>query len=110
MDKTKEEATSDELRRLEERHQITQNALPRCSAPRKALEEYLDTLDVQHVEPTRLASIVENYDTTAGRLDMKILALGKEVAVLDAAIENERKINKNPAKLTMLCEIVHLLA
>ncbi|KAF8920851.1 hypothetical protein CPB85DRAFT_1372857 [Mucidula mucida] len=106
MDKTKEEATSDELRRLEERHQITQNALPRCSAPRKALEEYLDTLDVQHVEPTRLASIVENYDTTAGRLDMKILALGKEVAVLDAAIENERKINKNPAKLTMLCEIV----
>ncbi|KAF9031384.1 hypothetical protein BDZ89DRAFT_1091382 [Hymenopellis radicata] len=92
VDKTKKEATSAELTRLEERHQITKNALARCLASRKAVEEYLASINVQHVEPTGLTSIVENYDATAEGLDIKILALRKEVAELNAAIESEREV------------------
>ncbi|KAF7340145.1 hypothetical protein MVEN_01933000 [Mycena venus] len=68
----------------------TENALTRCEKALTSLEQYLGSLTVQHLEVSNLDNVLEQYDSTGGRLDAKKTELTEELRVLDEQISAER--------------------
>ncbi len=62
-----------------------------------ALEAFINTMNVQHIEATSLTGVVDNYDTAGEKLDKKIVALEKKLKVTEAAINEEKRNLKQPA-------------
>jgi chromosome segregation ATPase len=66
------------------------NALTRCEKALASLEQYLGSLTVQHLEVSRLDNVLEHYEATGARLDVKKAELTAELLRLDTEISLER--------------------
>ncbi|KAJ7480628.1 hypothetical protein FB451DRAFT_1556210 [Mycena latifolia] len=66
------------------------NALTRCEKALGALEQYLGSLAVQHLEVAKLEDVLGSYEATGERLDARKAELTDELRRLDADISAER--------------------
>ncbi|KAF8194400.1 hypothetical protein K438DRAFT_1588438 [Mycena galopus ATCC 62051] len=82
--------SSPELTSLLSKREKTSNALARCQKSIASLEKYLSSLSVEHLDVSKLESVMENYDSTGAKLDAKQSELTSEIRVLDAEIALER--------------------
>ncbi|KAK7064746.1 hypothetical protein R3P38DRAFT_2826223 [Favolaschia claudopus] len=78
----------DELFKTREK---TAQALQRCEKAVIALEQYLGSLTVEHLDASKLDAALEQYDSTGGRLDARKTELAEELRLLDEQITSERK-------------------
>ncbi|KAJ6501467.1 hypothetical protein C8R47DRAFT_227958 [Mycena vitilis] len=83
--------SSPKLVELMDAHEKTTNGLARCERGLKSLEQYLDSLTVQHLESAKLDELLEHCESTGARLDAKKVELTKELQRLDAEIAAENK-------------------
>jgi hypothetical protein len=91
MDKGEQVATSSpKLTELLNKREKTANALTRCDKALTSLEQYLGSLTVQHLEVSKLADVLDSYDSTGERLDAKKAALTEELRLIDTAVVGER--------------------
>ncbi|KAJ7239018.1 hypothetical protein B0H12DRAFT_1136594 [Mycena haematopus] len=109
MSKGEHVATSSpKLAELLVKREKAANALTRCEKALTSLEQYLGSLTVQHLEASHLDSVLEQYDSTGGRLDAKKAELAEELRRLDADISSERVLIAVPhenSKLRMQAAI-----
>ncbi|KAJ7268023.1 hypothetical protein C8J57DRAFT_1450382 [Mycena rebaudengoi] len=63
--------TSPELTVLLRKKAKISSALARCEKSLASLEQYLGSLTVQHLEVSKLENVMDNYDSTGGKLDDK---------------------------------------
>ena len=82
--------TSDALTALIAKKEEHQLAIGRCKRCLEGLQKYLDTLNVQHVDVTQLATIMETYETTTKTFETRIIALEKEYGEVEKAMAAER--------------------
>ncbi|KAJ6455475.1 hypothetical protein C8R45DRAFT_881683 [Mycena sanguinolenta] len=82
--------SSPELAALLSKREKTSNALARCEKSITSLEQYLASLTVQHLDVSKLESVMENYDATGAKLDAKKSELTEQIRALDVEIEQER--------------------
>ncbi|KAF7367401.1 hypothetical protein MSAN_00802700 [Mycena sanguinolenta] len=100
--------SSPKLSELLSQREKTANALARCEKALTSLEQYLGSLTVQHLEVSHLDKVLEQYDSTGGRLDVKKTELTEELRRLDAEISDERVLIAVPhenSKLRMQAAI-----
>ncbi|KAJ6519265.1 hypothetical protein C8R45DRAFT_950782 [Mycena sanguinolenta] len=100
--------SSPKLSELSSQREKTANALARCEKALTSLEQYLGSLTVQHLEVSHLDKVLEQYDSTGGRLDAKKIELTEELRRLDAEISSERALIAVPhenSKLRMQAAI-----
>ncbi|KAF7318762.1 DH domain-containing protein [Mycena chlorophos] len=83
--------SSAELTTLLKKKEATQNALARCQKSIASLEQYLASLTVEHVDFSKVESIMDGYNNAGEKLDARQSELVEELRVLDADIESERK-------------------
>ncbi|KAF7318769.1 DH domain-containing protein [Mycena chlorophos] len=83
--------SSPELTTLLKKKEATQNALARCQKSIASLEQYLASLTVEHVDFSKVESIMDGYNNAGEKLDARQSELVEELRVLDADIESERK-------------------
>lgn len=88
--------TSEKLSSLQSEHTKTVKALARAQRALESLDTYLHSLDSQHVEVSKLQTIVESYDATAEKLDTKISELEQSKKRLEEEIEEEEKALEGP--------------
>lgn len=88
--------TSTELKGLELNHKQTEKALERSRKAIASLENYLDSVNVEHVAVTALGEVVETYESTCEKLDDKVTELEKQLDDLYKSIEDERKKLSGP--------------
>ncbi|KAF7325553.1 hypothetical protein MKEN_00404700 [Mycena kentingensis (nom. inval.)] len=82
--------TSSELAALFKRREQAQNALSRVDKSLASLEGYLSSLTVQHLDYSKLESVMESYNAAGEKLDAKKAALTEELKGLQADIEKEQ--------------------
>ncbi|KAJ7258784.1 hypothetical protein B0H12DRAFT_1201805 [Mycena haematopus] len=82
--------SSPELAALLSKRETTSNALARCEKSIASLEQYLSSLTVEHLDVSKLESVMENYDSTGAKLDAKKSELTEQIRSLDADIGLER--------------------
>ena len=75
---------------LLQKQDLTLKAQERCQKLRESLESYLSTLNVEHINTSQLGKIVDDYDTTAGKLDLRGLELEKQLQDIEEEVEEER--------------------
>jgi hypothetical protein len=92
------ETTSATIEELVSKKQRTGKALERCKKSLNSLEVYLSTLNVQHIDPTALGEVIDNYESTGAILDEKALDLEKTLNGIDEQLENERKKLAGPRR------------
>ncbi|KAJ7788180.1 hypothetical protein B0H14DRAFT_2949554 [Mycena olivaceomarginata] len=100
--------SSAKLSELLKTREKTASALTRCEKALTSLEQYLGSLTVQHLEVSHLDKVLEQYDSTGGRLDSKKVELTEELRRLDTEISNERALITVPhedSKLRMQAAI-----
>ncbi|KAJ6519261.1 hypothetical protein C8R45DRAFT_1057782 [Mycena sanguinolenta] len=100
--------SSPKLSELLSQREKTTNALSRCEKALTSLEQYLGSLTVQHLEVSHLDKVLEQYDSTGGRLDAKKIELTEELRRLDSEISSERALIAVPhenSKLRMQAAI-----
>ncbi|KAJ7046404.1 hypothetical protein C8F04DRAFT_1387935 [Mycena alexandri] len=68
----------------------TVNALARCHKSIASLEHYLSSLTVEHLDVSKLESVMEQYDSSGDRLDAKKSELTEELRIIDLDITAER--------------------
>ncbi|KAJ7101545.1 hypothetical protein B0H15DRAFT_919820 [Mycena belliarum] len=78
--------SSSELASLLSKKKQTASALARCEKSLAALEQYLNSLTVEHLEVSKLDNLMENYDSAGARLDARKSDLAEQLRVLDADI------------------------
>ncbi|TFK38940.1 hypothetical protein BDQ12DRAFT_745564 [Crucibulum laeve] len=103
-----ESKSSPELAELEAKKEHLQRTFRRVKKSMEALEKYLDTLTVEHVEVGQAGKVVADYNETAEGLDMKTLGLQKELKLVDEEIFAEKKKlvqSTEATKLSMKAEI-----
>ncbi|KAJ7205272.1 hypothetical protein GGX14DRAFT_522742 [Mycena pura] len=83
-------ATSPELTELLGRREKTASALARCEKSLSSLEKYLDTLTVEHLDVSKLGSVMEHYDSTGEKLHARKSELTEQLRVVEADIQRER--------------------
>ena len=94
--------TSEKLTSLESEQTKTAKALLRSQRALESLDTYLHSLDSQHLDVSKLQSIVESYDATAEKLDTKITELEGTRKRLEEEIEEEKKELAGPKGNTKL--------
>ncbi|KAJ7868812.1 hypothetical protein B0H14DRAFT_3441123 [Mycena olivaceomarginata] len=82
--------SSPELAALLSRKEKTSSALARCQKSIASLEQYLASLTVQHLDVSKLESVMEAYDSTGEKLDAKQCELTEQLRLIDADIVLER--------------------
>ncbi|KAF9492716.1 hypothetical protein BDN71DRAFT_1420435 [Pleurotus eryngii] len=70
------------LSSLEDRKEVTQKAIARCTKAMASIEAYLGTLDAKSLGPEHLGSLMDAYETQAEKLDLKLLKLQAELKEL----------------------------
>ena len=88
--------TSDKLQSLEADHTKTVKALARAEKALSSLQTYLTSLNSQHLDVTKLQSIVDNYDVAAEKLDDKVTELESKKEKLEKEIEEEKNALAGP--------------
>lgn len=89
-------STSEKLESLQSEQTKTVKALARAQKALASLETYLRSLNSQHLDVTKLQSIVESYDAAAEKLDTKITELEQSKKRLEDEIEEEKKTLEGP--------------
>ncbi|KAF5337674.1 hypothetical protein D9758_013001 [Tetrapyrgos nigripes] len=84
---------SQELERLLDQKQRAEKALGRCRKSLASLEKLFSTMDIQHVNVGQLGDLMNGYESTAEKLDDKVIALEKEIKDLDKKIKEEEEAN-----------------
>ncbi|PPQ75228.1 hypothetical protein CVT24_007655 [Panaeolus cyanescens] len=79
-------ATLEELLRSKKR---IEKALDRASRSIASLETYLSSVNAQHLDVTKLADVVKNYEETASELDDKVTKLETEKQDVEKKIRTE---------------------
>ncbi|KDQ32710.1 hypothetical protein PLEOSDRAFT_153617 [Pleurotus ostreatus PC15] len=74
-DKHTTAALSQSLQSLEDRREITQKAIARCTKAIASIEAYLATLDAQTLGSEHLGPLLDAYEAQAEKLDLKLLPL-----------------------------------
>ncbi|KAJ7268031.1 hypothetical protein C8J57DRAFT_1067701 [Mycena rebaudengoi] len=82
--------TSPELTVLLRKKDKISSALARCEKSLASLEQYLGSLTVQHLEVSKLENVMDNYDSTGGKLDDKKAELTEQLKAIDIEITLER--------------------
>ena len=75
-----------ELALLKKKEQ-TQNALTRCEKSIGSLEQYLASLTVEHLDYSKIESVMESYNNAGEKLDLKKAELTEQLRELDTEIE-----------------------
>nr|GAT55163.1 predicted protein [Mycena chlorophos] len=83
--------TSPELVTLLKKKEQTQNALTRCEKSIASLEQYLASLTVEHLDFSKIESVMDGYNTAGEKLDGRRSELTEQLKALDVEIESERK-------------------
>lgn len=66
-----------------------EKALERANRSITSLETYLSSVNAQHLDVTKLADVVKNYEETAAELDDKVTTLEAEKKALEKKIQAE---------------------
>ncbi|KAF8799602.1 hypothetical protein BYT27DRAFT_7149586 [Phlegmacium glaucopus] len=82
--------SSDTLKELLDKKRRTEKATERAKKSLAALETYLGSLKIEHLDATNLRQVVNNYDTAAEELDNRIAELEDVLAETNEAIEVEK--------------------
>ncbi|KAF9465724.1 hypothetical protein BDZ94DRAFT_1214090 [Collybia nuda] len=64
-------------------------AIERCKKSIKAIEEYLNTLSVQHIDMAKLGQVVADYNTTTEQLDEQLMELEQKLSDVEGEIAAE---------------------
>ncbi|KAJ7660443.1 hypothetical protein B0H17DRAFT_954241 [Mycena rosella] len=78
--------SSPELATLLTKRTATASALARCEKSLVSLDQYLSSLTVEHLEVSKLQSVMENYDSTGEKLDVRKADLTEQLRLIDAEI------------------------
>lgn len=81
--------SSQHLKALLAKQERTQKALARCNKALKSFESYLGSLNTQHLAVGDLSKIVDNFDSTGGRLDDKVSELETQLEEINEDIKIE---------------------
>jgi chromosome segregation ATPase len=68
------------------------DALARCEQALSSLRQYLGSLTVQNLAVAQLESVLEQYEATGARLDVRKKGLTRELQRIDADIAAERAL------------------
>ncbi|KAJ7315021.1 hypothetical protein DFH08DRAFT_894479 [Mycena albidolilacea] len=68
------------------------DALARCEQALSSLRQYLGSLTVQNLAVAQLESVLEQYEATGARLDVRKKGLARELQRIDADIAAERAL------------------
>ncbi|KAJ7914298.1 hypothetical protein B0H13DRAFT_2462207 [Mycena leptocephala] len=82
--------SSPELTALLNKREKTANALARCQKSIASLEQYLSSLTAEHLDVSKLESVMDNYDSTGEKLDAKKSDLTEQLRKIDADFSFER--------------------
>lgn len=89
-------STSAKLVDLQSKRDQLQKALGRAKKALESLENYLSTMNIQHVDSSNLTAVVDNYDSAAEKLDDRVLTLEKELKDTEDAIRAEQQVLLSP--------------
>ncbi|KAJ7591028.1 hypothetical protein C8J56DRAFT_550654 [Mycena floridula] len=90
-------STSPQLVQLLAKREMAQKALTRCQQSQGALGTFLNSLNVQHIQPTQLSAALENYESVGAKIDDRMSELTKEIEEIDESIKEERAKLSGPA-------------
>jgi len=82
--------SSDTLKELINKKRRTEKASERAKKSLTALETYLGSLKIEHLNASNLREVVNNYDTAAEELDERITELENVLAETNEAISAEK--------------------
>ncbi|KAF6747896.1 hypothetical protein DFP72DRAFT_1167026 [Ephemerocybe angulata] len=88
--------TSEKLEALQAEQTKTLKALARAEKALSSLETYLNSLNSQHLDVSKLPSIVDSYDAAAEKLDTKVTELENTKIRIEKEIEEETKSLAGP--------------
>ncbi|KAJ7640718.1 hypothetical protein DFH06DRAFT_620450, partial [Mycena polygramma] len=88
--------SSPELEELLDTRKTTANALARCEEALASVKQYLGSINVQNLAVSQLDSVLEQYESTAARLDARKEELARELQRVDAATATEQAQLKVP--------------
>ncbi|EAU80878.2 hypothetical protein CC1G_03054 [Coprinopsis cinerea okayama7 len=88
--------SSAKLDELEAQMLKTTKALTRAHNAIASLETYMNSVKAEHIDVSKLQTIVDHYDTTAEKLDDKITELNARKKRLQEGIEEEKKVLSGP--------------
>lgn len=83
--------SSDTLKELLDKERRTEKACERAKKSLTALETYLGSLKIEHLEASHLREVVNSYDTAAEELDNRIAELTNVLTETDEAISVEKR-------------------
>jgi hypothetical protein len=78
------------LKDLFDKKSSIENAVNRANVSLEGLETYLRSLEIEHLAPSNLHNVVNNYDMVAEEQDVRIADLKDELAETDEAISVEK--------------------
>ncbi|KAG9226900.1 hypothetical protein CCMSSC00406_0003427 [Pleurotus cornucopiae] len=85
-------ALSQSLQSLEDRREITQKAIARCTKAITSIEAYLGTLDAKSLGSKHLGPLLDAYEAQAEKLDLKLLKLQADLKELHNRISQEHAL------------------
>ncbi|KAF6759168.1 hypothetical protein DFP72DRAFT_1031955 [Ephemerocybe angulata] len=88
--------TSEKLEALQAEQKKTLKALARAKKALSSLEIYLDSVNCQHLDVSKLPTIVDSYDATAEKFDTKVTELENTKIRIEKEIEEEKKSLAGP--------------
>ncbi|KAF8875319.1 hypothetical protein BD779DRAFT_1563878 [Infundibulicybe gibba] len=94
--------TSPALEALQAKRTYADQALNRCQALLRSIKIYIDTASVQHIAPTELSSVIDNYLGASERLDNRVIELEQELKAIDANIKKEQDSLGGPLESELL--------
>lgn len=83
------ENTSLLLTRLNRDKTRIENALARCKKALESVEGYIGSLKIESLDVSQLGNVTDTYNTTAEKLDDKIIELEEKLEVITAEIDAE---------------------
>ena len=89
VDMQEPDDTSPLLEELEDKKLRAVNTLERCKKTLKAIDTYIEKLDVEHLDISGLGEAMETYDSTEEKWEDKIILIKKEIISLDKKIKEE---------------------
>jgi len=90
VDMKQPDDTSPLLEELEDKRLRAENTIERCKKTLKAIDTYIDKLNVEHLDISELGNAMDIYDSTEEGWENKITLVEKEIVLLDKKIEEEK--------------------
>jgi len=107
VDMQEPDDTSPLLEELEDKKLRAVNAIERCKKTLKAIDNYIDKLDIEHLDISGLGEAMETYASTEEEWEDKIILVEKEVVSLDKKIrEEELRLEKQVGNKKLRTQVV----